>query len=72
MTVLYVETNTGFTGLIAASEDERKLEEKMYEWCKERNITPEYFYGDYRFYLPTGTGLGTVNGWLRFESIEII
>jgi hypothetical protein len=28
MTVLYVETNTGFTGLIAASEDERKLEEK--------------------------------------------
>ena len=72
ITVLYVEINTGLTILIASSTNERKLEEKMYEWCKERDITPEYSHGDYKFYKTTGTGLGTVNGFFRFEEVEII
>ena len=72
MTVLYAEANVGSTELIAASEDERKLEEKMYEWCEKRNITPVYYHGDYRFSKISDDGLGTVNGWLRFETVKII
>ena len=72
MTVLYVTTNTGFVEVIAVSNNLQKLKEKMFQWCEERNIVPEHYYGDYIFYKPTGMGLGTVNGNLIFKTVKEI
>ena len=72
MTALYVKTNTGFTEVIAVSENETNLEKKMFKWCEERNITPEYNNGDYMFSKTTGTGLGNMVGWLIFQPVDKI
>lgn len=68
LTICYVTANTGFTSIIAASKDKRITEEAMFTWCRERNITPEYVHGDYRFQRKTDVGM--VAGWLRFQEVE--
>ena len=72
MIALYVKTNTGYTEVIAVSETNRNLEEKMFQWCEERGIIPEYDHGNYVFYKPTGTGLGALKGWLIFQPVDKI
>ena len=70
MTVLYLSTSTGYTELIAASEDERKLEEEVFAYCKKINVNPEYYRGEYRF--ERETAVGTISAWLHFEKVKVI
>lgn len=70
MTVCYVHSNTGYTQVIAVSKDRKKTEEKMFDWCKERGIVPEYYHGDYKFQKETEVGI--IGGWLKFEEVDEI
>ena len=70
MIVCYVITDTGFSSIIAISKDRKKPEEKMFNWCKERGIVPEYYHGDYKF--QKRTKLGIIGGWLKFEEVDEI
>lgn len=69
--VLYFVGDPGYSEVIAVSDDEKKLEDKMDEVCKERDFILECYHGTFNFRKEI-PGWHTVYGTFYIEKAEVI